>query len=67
MSVVTSQPQTQPSSSTVQTTLYDLIMALQDEVSPDEDALVTAAVAHLMESGQLTFDHDPRPIHVIGL
>jgi hypothetical protein len=35
------------------TTLYDLIAALQAVVGPDEDALVVATVAHLLQSGQL--------------
>ena len=37
------------------TTLYDLIAAIQDEVSPDDNALVVATVVHLLRSGRLTW------------
>jgi hypothetical protein len=37
------------------TTLYDLIAAMQDGLSPDDDALVVATVVHLMQSGRLTW------------
>ena len=37
------------------TTLYDVIAALQDRLSPDDDALVVATVVHLLQSGQLTW------------
>jgi hypothetical protein len=37
------------------TTLYDLIAAIQDELSPDDDALVVASVVHLLRSGRLTW------------
>ena len=35
------------------TTLYDLIAAIQDGLSPDDDALVVATVVHLLRSGWL--------------
>ena len=37
------------------TTLYDLIAAIQEELSPDDDALVVATVVHLLRSGRLTW------------
>ena len=38
------------------TTLYDLITALQDVMTPDDDVLVVATVGHLLRSGRLTWD-----------
>jgi hypothetical protein len=39
----------------IMTTLYELMAAIQDVVSPDEDALVVATVGHLVRSGRLTW------------
>ena len=39
---------------TITTTLYDLIAALQDAVQPDEDALVVAAMVHLLCTRRIT-------------
>jgi len=36
-------------------TLYDLIEALQDQVEPEDDAAVTAAVAHLCKAGYVKY------------
>src|SRR5256885_1579725 len=36
-------------------TLYDLIAAIQDGLSPDDDTLVVATVVHLLRSGRLTW------------
>src|SRR5262245_43611997 len=36
------------------TTLYELIVAIQDLVGPHDDALVVATVVHLLQSQQLT-------------
>jgi hypothetical protein len=38
------------SSMTIHTTLYDLIAALSAEVQPDDDAVLTAVVIHLLET-----------------
>lgn len=38
----------------IQTTLYDLMVALQAELSPDEDSLVIATVVHLLQTQQVT-------------
>lgn len=35
------------------TTLYDVIMAINEEVPPEEDALVTETVLHLINTGQI--------------
>ena len=42
-------------SSRLTTTLYDVIAAIQDELSPDDDTLVVATVVHLLQSGRLTW------------
>jgi hypothetical protein len=42
------------------TTLYDLIAAIQDGLSPDDDALVVATVVHLLRSGRLTWYRQTR-------
>jgi hypothetical protein len=38
----------------MQTTLYDLIMTLQDETH-DDDELITSTIAHGLQSGQIRF------------
>jgi hypothetical protein len=38
----------------IQTTLYNLIAALDDEVGPDEEAVLTATVAHLLNTHRVT-------------
>ena len=42
------------------TTLYDLIAALQDGLSPDDDGLVVATVVHLLRSGRLIWREQAR-------
>jgi hypothetical protein len=37
------------------TTLYDVIAAIQDGLSPDDDTLVVATVVHLLRSGRFTW------------
>ena len=37
------------------TTLYDVIAAIQDRLSTDDDALVVATVGHLLRSGRFTW------------
>ena len=37
------------------TTLYDLVEALQDQVTPEDDATVTAAVVHLFNADYVKF------------
>ena len=39
----------------ITTTLYDLVAALNAEVNPEDDALVTAAVVHLINSHRARF------------
>lgn len=43
---------------TITTTLYDLIAAVQAAVGPDDDALVVAAVLHMLRSGRATWRGD---------
>ena len=51
--------------STIHTTLYDLIEALSQEVGPGEDHLVTAALVHLINSGEVKFADDWRELRVV--
>jgi len=39
----------------ITTTLYDLVEALNAEVNPEDDALVTAAVVHLINANRARF------------
>ncbi|MDH3799023.1 MAG: hypothetical protein OEU55_04295 [Desulfobacterales bacterium] len=39
----------------IQTSLFDLIIALQEEVYPFEDWIITEAVLELFETGQAKF------------
>lgn len=39
----------------ITTTLYDLVEALNTEVDPEDDALVTAAVVHLINANRARF------------
>jgi hypothetical protein len=38
----------------IQTTLYDLVAALNAEFSPDEDDVVTATIVHLLNTHRVT-------------
>jgi hypothetical protein len=49
----------------IETTLYDLIAAISEEVDPAEDDLVTATVVHLMNSGRVKFSGDSRNLEVV--
>jgi hypothetical protein len=40
---------------TIETTLYDLIVAIREEIAPDEEHLVTPIVVHLLNSGRVKF------------
>jgi hypothetical protein len=44
-----------PPSTTIQTTLYDLVEAIAEEVRPDEEALVTTIAAELLHSHRARF------------
>ena len=43
----------------IETTLYDIIVALSEDMGPDEDVLVTALVIDLLNSGQAKFVDGP--------
>ena len=45
----------QPASTTLTTTLYDLVAAVQDSVGPEHDDLVVATVASLLRAGHVTW------------
>ena len=47
--------QAPPVLTTVETTLYDLIEAIGDQVQPGEDRLVVEAVLDLIDTGQVKF------------
>jgi hypothetical protein len=40
---------------TIKTTLYDLIAAMQATTEPEEDDVVVGAVVHLLRSGRIRF------------
>ena len=40
---------------TVETTLYELIAVINEDVLPEEDSVVTDAILELFESGQAKF------------
>jgi hypothetical protein len=42
-----------PKKTTMKTDLYCLFDAIQEEVSPGEDALVVAVVSHLLDTGRI--------------
>ena len=47
--------QPHPELSTTNTTLYELIDAISEEVQAGEDGLVAEVVLHLLETGQIKF------------
>jgi hypothetical protein len=40
---------------TLETTLYDLIVVIREEIGPDEEHLVTPIIVHLLNSGRVKF------------
>ena len=42
-------------STTIETTLYELIGAINEQVQPGEDRLVVETVLDLIDTGQITF------------
>ena len=50
---------TRPQSTTITTSLYALIEALQNEVGPENDALVVAIVVYLLRSRHVRFLRNP--------
>jgi hypothetical protein len=43
---------------TVTTSLYELVEAVQNQVGPEDDELVIATVMHLLRAGRATFLYD---------
>lgn len=43
------------SSSTVRTTLYDLIAAINAQADPDDEYAAVATVVYMLDTGQITF------------
>ena len=54
---------TRQQSTTITTSLYALIEALQNEVGSEEDDLVVATVVYLLRAQRLRFLRDPKPGH----
>ena len=54
-----------PKTTPIITTLYDLIAALNEQVEPWEDDVVTAAVVHLCNEGRLRFLGMPKDCEVV--
>ena len=48
-------PATSSDQASITTTLYDLVAALNAEVNPEDDALVTAAVVHIFNANRARF------------
>lgn len=61
----TTIPTTSPKPTRITTTLYDLVDALSAEVPPEDDALVTAAVVHLINSGRACFVGSRKTLAII--
>ena len=58
-------PHTATAPTTIQTTLYDLLTALNAEAEPGEEELVTAAAVHLLNAGRARFVGDRRVMKVV--
>jgi hypothetical protein len=55
MTVVHARPDEEMEHKSIRTTLYDLIEAINDEVAPEEEALVIATMMHLLSTGRIRF------------
>jgi hypothetical protein len=53
--ILDAEESAEASAAAIQTTLYDLMYALQDAAEPGDEDLVITAVLHLLRSGRLTF------------
>jgi hypothetical protein len=59
-------PATASNPESITTTLYDLIAALNAEVDPKDDALVTAAVVHLINANRARFVGSRKRLTIVG-
>jgi hypothetical protein len=50
---------------TLETTLYDLIVVIREEIGPDEEHLVTPIIVHLLNSGRVKFVDGPQQRRVV--
>jgi len=70
MHAVATNPTPVPTTSStpvrITTTLYDLVEAVNMEVSPAEDRLVTAAVMHLINSGRARFVGSRKTLTIVA-
>ena len=55
MTIVYTGPDEKTQQRVIRTTLYDLIAAISDEVSPEEEELVVATVMYLQCTGRIRF------------
>lgn len=56
MSTTSAAPMDAPrSSSTVRTTLYDLIAAINAQADPEDEHAAVATILHMLDTGQITF------------
>lgn len=55
MTFVHTSPDADTQHRVIRTTLYDLIAAISDEVSPEEEELVVATVMYLQCTGRIRF------------
>jgi hypothetical protein len=55
MPALATDPAASSDPTSIMTTLYELVGALNAEVDPEDDALVTAAVVHLMNAHRARF------------
>ncbi|MBM3223670.1 MAG: hypothetical protein FJZ47_07720 [Candidatus Tectomicrobia bacterium] len=49
----------------ITTTLYDLVAALNEEVDPEDDALVTAAMVHLINANRARFAGSRKRLEIV--
>ncbi len=59
-------PVTNPESTRITTTLYDLLAAVDDAVGSPNDALVTATVMHLINTNQARFVKSRKKLAVVA-
>jgi hypothetical protein len=59
-------PVTSSDPASITTTLYDLVAALNAEVNPEDDALVAAAVVHIINANRARFVGSRKRLAIVG-
>lgn len=54
-----------PRTINIETTLYDLIEAISDEIRAEEDGLIVETIYHLIDTGRLKFIGFPKELDSI--